>query len=237
MTEKEKHTKKEEKSEIEQPLDNEPKKSMEDFGKKTEYAPEEKTLGESEKSEKPLKQKEKASQKAGQKEKPKKPKKEHSPDFKYIIRIADTDIDGEKQLIFGLTSIKGIGRHLASLIADKSGIKRTTLMGELSDEQIEKIKKLLGEINQFTPPWMLNHRKDMDTGKNLHLISTDVDRRLRDDINLMKMIRCYRGVRHELGLPVRGQRTKSNGRKGLALGVQKKREAPATETSATTGGS
>ena len=62
----------------------------------------------------------------------------------------------------------------------------------------------------------------------MHLISTEVLIRLRDDINMMKMIRSYRGVRHELGLKVRGQRSSSNGRKGLALGVSKRREAPAT---------
>ncbi|HIH28194.1 MAG TPA: 30S ribosomal protein S13, partial [Thermoplasmata archaeon] len=62
---------------------------------------------------------------------------------------------------------------------------------------------------------------------DIHLISTDVTSRLRDDINMMKMIRSYRGVRHEFGLKVRGQRTSSNGRKGLALGVSKRKEAPA----------
>jgi small subunit ribosomal protein S13 len=50
---------------------------------------------------------------------------------------------------------------------------------------------------------------------------------LKDDINRLKMIRCYRGVRHESGHKVRGQRTRSNGRKGLTLGVSKNKNQPA----------
>ena len=53
---------------------------------------------------------------------------------------------------------------------------------------------------------------------------TDIDMRLRDEINIMKKIRSYRGIRHERGLPARGQRTRANNRKGLSLGVSKKRE-------------
>ena len=87
-----------------------------------------------------------------------------------------------------------------------------------------QIKEILEKIEEIAPGWMLNHRKDIDTGKDIHLISSDVDLRLRDDINLLKMIRSYRGVRHESGLSVRGQRTRANNRKGLALGVSKKRE-------------
>ena len=52
---------------------------------------------------------------------------------------------------------------------------------------------------------------------------TDIELRLRDEINIMKKIRSYRGIRHELGLPARGQRTRANNRKGLSLGVSKKR--------------
>jgi small subunit ribosomal protein S13 len=76
---------------------------------------------------------------------------------------------------------------------------------------------------------MLNHRKEYETGKNIHLIGTEIDTRLRDEINIMKKIRSYRGIRHERGLPVRGQRTRANNRTGLALGVSKKREPAAAK--------
>jgi len=159
-------------------------------------------------------------------EEPKKPAKkqdEKDEDFQYIVRIANTDIGGDKTLIMGIAQIKGIGRHMAVLIADATGIDKKIKMGKLTDAQIEKIKKALEDIQNIAPGWMLNHRKDIDTGKDIHLISSDVELRLRDDVNLLKMIRSYRGIRHETGLSVRGQRTRANNRRGLALGVSKKR--------------
>jgi len=159
-------------------------------------------------------------------EEPKKPEKkkdQEDEDFQYIVRIANTDIDGGKTVVMGIAQIKGIGRHLAVLIADSTGLDIKLKMGKLTDPQIEKIKQVLENLTNIAPGWMLNHRKDMDTGEDIHLISGEVDLRLRDDINLLKMIRSYRGIRHESGLAVRGQRTRANNRRGLALGVSKKR--------------
>ncbi len=155
-------------------------------------------------------------------------KKEHDENFNYIIRIVNTDINGENNIVQGLTQIKGIGRHMATFIADTAGVDRKLKFGNLPEPEIEKLKEVLENLDEYAPAWMLNYQKDMYTGENMHLISTDVTGRLRDDINMMKMIRSYRGVRHELGLKVRGQRSSSNGRKGLALGVSKRREAPAS---------
>jgi len=152
-----------------------------------------------------------------------KPPEKKDEDFQYIIRIANTDIDGEKNVVMGLAQIKGIGRHMAVLIADATRIDKKVKIGKLTDAQIEKIKEILENIHNTAPGWMLNHRKDIDTGNDIHLISSEVDLRLRDDVNLLKMIRSYRGIRHESGLSVRGQRTRANNRKGLALGVSKKR--------------
>lgn len=149
-------------------------------------------------------------------------KKDRKDDFKYIVRIANTDIDGEKTLVRGLTSIKGIGMHMSVLITDATGIARNVKIGDLTDTQIDKIKKTLVDVNKNAPRWMLNHRRDCNTGEDIHLIGSDIDMQLRDDINIMKKIRSYRGIRHERGLPVRGQRTRANSRKGLALGVSKK---------------
>jgi len=155
-------------------------------------------------------------------------KKEHDENFNYIMRIVNTDINGENNIVQGLTQIKGIGRHMATFIADTAGVDRKLKFGNLPEPEIEKLKEVLENLDEYAPAWMLNYQKDMYTGENMHLISTDVTGRLRDDINMMKMIRSYRGVRHELGLKVRGQRSSSNGRKGLALGVSKRREAPAS---------
>ena len=154
-------------------------------------------------------------------------KKEHDENFNYIIRVVNTDINGESNIVQGLTQIKGIGRHMATFIADTAGVDRKIKFGNLPESEIEKLKEVLENIDEYAPAWMLNYQKDVYTGENMHLISTDVAIRLRDDINMMKMVRSYRGVRHELGLKVRGQRSSSNGRKGLALGVSKRKEAPA----------
>ena len=180
-------------------------------------------------SEKPLeeikKKKDKTEPKKTQKDDSKK-KIDRGPDFKYIIRISNTDVNGEKSIVYGLTSIKGIGIHMANLIASQAEIDKKVLIGNLTDSQIQKIQEIINNVNKTAPNWMLNHRKDYETGQNLHFVSTDIDIRLRDEINIMKKIRSYRGVRHELGLSVRGQRTGSNGRKGLALGVSKRKVEP-----------
>ena len=180
--------------------------------------------------------------KTGQKEDKKKAKKEeqkkdsakkkveHGPDFKYIVRLSNTDINGEKNILYGLTTIRGIGLHMATLIADQTGINRYMIFGDLTDDQIQKIQEKIDSITNNAPDWMLNHRKDSETGDDIHLISTQIDTKLRDEINIMKKIRSYKGIRHERGLPVRGQRTRANNRKGLALGVSKKKEAPAPAT-------
>lgn len=159
----------------------------------------------------------------------KKPKKEdekkkdkHKDDFRYIVRIANTDIDGEKKIIYGLSEIKGIGVHLATLISNEAKLDKSIKMGDLTDAQIEKISQVLEKINEIAPSWMLNHRKDNETGDDIHLLGSEIDMRHRDEINVMKKIRSYRGIRHEMGLRVRGQKTKANNRSGLTLGVSRK---------------
>jgi small subunit ribosomal protein S13 len=157
-------------------------------------------------------------------EKTKEPSKKsaHEEDFKYIVRIADTDLDGEKKVIHALTGIKGIGLHLACFIADKAGVDRHEKIGNLSDDQIENIKSVVNNLSSMLPSWMSNHRNEYYGGSNFHLFGSDLLMRIREDINILKKIRSYRGIRHELGLPVRGQRTRSNNRKGLSVGVSRK---------------
>jgi len=145
-------------------------------------------------------------------------------DFRYIVRIADTDLDGEKKVVHALTGIKGINFHLSTVIADIAGVNRFEKIGKLPDDKIEKLQEIVSNLHRYVPGWLVNRRKDYYTGENLHLIGSDIDMKRREDINRLKKIRAYRGIRHELGLPVRGQRTRSNGRTGLALGVSRKRK-------------
>lgn len=76
---------------------------------------------------------------------------------------------------------------------------------------------------EYAPNWAVNRQMDYETGADMHLLSQDLTLTQIDDVNRMKMIRSYRGIRHETHHKVRGQRTRSNGRRGLTLGVSKKK--------------
>lgn len=143
-------------------------------------------------------------------------------DFKYIVRLVNTDLDGHQSVEIALSHIKGIGLRTANVIADIANVSRYEKIGNLRDEKIEELEKVIHNLSSIAPAWMFNRRKDYETGKDIHLIGGELDVFLREDINLMKKIRCYRGIRHEQGQKVRGQRTRSNGRTGLTVGVQRK---------------
>jgi len=144
-------------------------------------------------------------------------------EFKYIVRIAATDIDGNKPTRYALLQIKGIGYMLANSIINYTGIDGMERIGKLSDKAIENLSNAISTLNEWLPLWMRNRRKDLFTGEDKHLIGSEIDLTKREDINLLKKIRAYRGIRHERKLPVRGQRTRSNKRSGLTVGVIKKK--------------
>jgi len=143
-------------------------------------------------------------------------------DFRYIVRMANTDLDGTRSVAYALTAIPGVGIRVSEAVADLTGVSRTERLGNLSEEQTDKIEATFGNLGEAFPPWMVNRPNDWETGLDLHAIGPEVELRRRDDINRMKMIRSYKGVRHEAGQKVRGQRTRSNGRTGLTVGVTKK---------------
>ena len=147
-----------------------------------------------------------------------------SSDFKYIVRMFGTDVDGNKAITLGLASIKGIGLNMASSIVRTLGMDKKKKMGELTDEEVEKLSKAVEDPTSVgLPVWKMNRRKDFDTGKDLHIITSQLIMAQREDITRMKKIRCYRGIRHERGLKVRGQRTRTTGRRGSVVGVKKKK--------------
>jgi len=146
---------------------------------------------------------------------------EHEDDFKYIVRLMDTDLDGEKTVLFALRDIKGVGTRVAETIVKSTDIDLTRRIGTLEDEEIDELRKVLDNFQENVPSWMVNRKRDPMTGENNHFFGSDLDMVHREDINRMKKISCYKGIRHERGLKVRGQRTKSNGRTGMELGVKK----------------
>ena len=153
-----------------------------------------------------------------------KEKEEKGEDFKYIVRIVNTDIDGEKRAITALSSIKGVGNRIAEIAINDIGFPPNKQIGHITDEEQAKLVTVLEELSETLPEWMLNRQKDWESGDDIHLLSTELSMTNKDDINRLRMIRCYRGIRHENGKKVRGQRTRSNGRSGLTLGVSRRKE-------------
>ena len=156
----------------------------------------------------------------------KKPIVKRDENFRYIVRLINTDIDGSKSVVIGLSGVKGLGMRSAEIIARMAGIPRRTKMGDLPEQKTDELEKLITDFADKVPHWMVNRQSDWSTGVDLHLVGVDVDLNRRDDVNLMKLIRCYRGIRHEQGQKVRGQRTRSNGRTGMTMGVMRKKEEP-----------
>ena len=152
----------------------------------------------------------------------KKEQKTEDENFNFIVRIVNSDIDGQKRTVIGLQSIKGVGKRVAQIVAKKANVDPSMKMGSLPDEKVKEIESLVKSYVEYAPNWAINRQMDYESGADMHLFGNDLDIIQKDDINRMKMIRCYRGIRHEGRHKVRGQRTRSNGRHGLTMGVQKK---------------
>ena len=144
-------------------------------------------------------------------------------DFNYIIRLADSDIDGLSRIGMGLTSVKGVGARTAMAICEIAGVDKEKLGGHLNDEELQQIRDAIESYPTEVPLWMLNRQRDIETGDELHLFSMDVSMTQDDDIARLRATKAYRGLRHAARQRVRGQRTRSNGRSGLTLGVQRKK--------------
>lgn len=143
--------------------------------------------------------------------------------FRYIVRFLNTDVDGNKSLMMGLQAVKGVGPRVAAVVAKRTGVKPTEKIGNLTEAQTDDIEKVLTAYPEYAPHWAVNRQSDFETGEDMHVFGVDLDVTRKDDINRMKMIRCYKGVRHEQGQKVRGQRTRSNGRTGLTMGVSRQK--------------
>ena len=108
-----------------------------------------------------------------------------------MARIAGVDLPREKRVEIGLTYIYGIGRTTSNKILEKTGINPDTRCKDLTEDEVSKLRD---EIQDF------------------HKVEGDLRRDVALDIKRMIEINCYRGIRHRKGLPVRGQRTKTNAR-------------------------
>ena len=151
-------------------------------------------------------------------------KKQKPEEHVRIIRILAKDIRGDKDIYSGLTLVKGISWSFSNVVCKKLGIDKRKKIEDLSKDDIEKIENFIKTAE--VPGFLVNRRKDLDTGEDKHLNGSDLDLQKDFDIKKMKKMKSYKGVRHNAGLPVRGQRTKSNFRKnrkkGGTVGVSKK---------------
>lgn len=157
--------------------------------------------------------------------------KQRAAGYKHLVRIAQVDLPGEKPIKVALTHIKGVGFNLASAACNAAGIPQGKITGELSEEEAKKLDRMLINPKEAGfPSWMFNRRKDYESGEDKHLLMGTLDFVKDNTIKTLKKIKCYRGVRHIQGQPVRGQRTRSHFRqhKGKVVGVVKKKEAPKT---------
>ncbi|KAG6820895.1 ribosomal 40S subunit protein S18B [Arthromyces matolae] len=144
--------------------------------------------------------------------------------FQHILRLLNTNVDGKRKIMYALTEIKGVGRRYSNLVCKKADVDLNKRAGELNSDELERIVTIIQNPTQFKiPAWFLNRQKDIVDGKNYQILSNGVDSKLRDDLERLKKIRAHRGLRHYWGLRVRGQHTKTTGRRGKTVGVSKKR--------------
>ncbi len=166
----------------------------------------------------------KKKQREEEKTKKKEERKEKRFLMKDVVRIAETNVDGGKMVPDALRDIRGISFMLSNLISKKSGMAGKKL-SECSDDEIKSLESIISEpAKHGIPVWMFNRRSDPETGNDIHLTVSTLQFRTNMDINEMKKLRSYKGVRHSLKLPVRGQRTRGAFRKsGKSVGVKKKK--------------
>mmetsp|Transcript_18440 Transcript_18440/g.19193 ORF Transcript_18440/g.19193 Transcript_18440/m.19193 type:complete len:156 (-) Transcript_18440:79-546(-) len=143
-----------------------------------------------------------------------------SPEFQHILRVLNTNIDGKRKVMFAITKITGIGKRFSNLICKKAEIDVNRRAGTLTNEEIEKLVAIISNPKQFkVPSWFVNRQKDIVTGKTTQVVVNGLIGKVREDIERLKKIRAHRGIRHYWGVRVRGQHTKTTGRKGRTVGM------------------
>jgi small subunit ribosomal protein S13 len=161
-------------------------------------------------------------------------------EYKHITRVAGKDIEGSKKIVVALSEIRGIGSNLAQVILQSLNINPSLRIGFLTDKEITEIETAIRNPSRIgIPSWYLNRQKDMDSGGNNHFITSDLDFAVSSDIEREKSVMSWRGYRHMFGLKVRGQCTRTTGRRGGAVGVKKSGKTfpttPATQPAPSTG--
>merc|ERR1711935_1118435 len=133
--------------------------------------------------------------------------------FQPILRVTNTNLKGERKIMFSLTAIKGVGKRYANLCCKMAEINLDKRAGELTEDEVKKLVTIMQNPRQYRiPDWFLNRKKDPKDGKWSQELSNGLDIKLRADLERLKKIRAHRGIRHYWGIRVRGQHTKTTGR-------------------------
>lgn len=143
-------------------------------------------------------------------------------EFRHLVRIAGRDLEGSKSLIAALSDLRGVGYNFGRTVVAKLEMDPRIRLGTLSEDQVKEIEKALqGTASAGLPQWYYNRRKDPETGETKQLLGSDLDFAIKNDIDRERNVQSWRGIRHSLGLKVRGQRTRTTGRHGKTVGVRK----------------
>jgi len=154
-------------------------------------------------------------------------------EFRHLVRIAGKDLEGNKKLMAALSDIRGVGDNFAAAVVKKVGIDPTARVGTLSEQQVHAVERALQDApTSGLPQWYYNRRNDREAGETKQLLGSDLDFAVKNDIDAEKNVQSWRGIRHSLGLKVRGQRTRTTGRKGATVGVRKAALAEAAKAAA-----
>ena len=151
-------------------------------------------------------------------------------EYRHILRIAGKDVEGSKKMAVALSEIKGIGYNFAQVLLQSLNINPNLRVGFLTDREVAEIEEAIKNPSRSgIPAWYLDRRRHIESGSDQHMISSDLDFSISNDIDREKNVMSWRGYRHMFGLRVRGQRTRTTGRKGGAVGVKKVKMAPGAQ--------
>ncbi len=146
-----------------------------------------------------------------------------------IVRIADVDLDGTLPIHRALLRIRGVGQNFAVIVervfVKETGISPETPLGNIPEDKYELLEDIIKNPGKHgIPAWAFNTQKDLETGEDKHLVGVDLEIKERNLLKMEADMGSYRGLRRMWGLKVRGQRTKSKGRKNkISPRIRKKK--------------
>jgi small subunit ribosomal protein S18e len=127
--------------------------------------------------------------------------------------MVNTNVEGKLKIAYALTAIRGLGRRFAHIVCRRANVDLAKRAGELTPDEVARLVAVIENPAGFDiPAYLYNRKKDRDTGKSMHLVSSAVDTALRNDLERLKRNRVHRGLRHHWKLRVRGQHMNANSR-------------------------